>query len=206
MSARSVNNSASTSNAHIGPRSNLLGSTGGATGSTTSGAAPARDSIGAASLSHARESLSRHNSLVSSKPSGPSSPFLASSIYGDNMPVALQHRQSSSHQQGNIPGLHISLQTTNLSVTRSLIRSNNLVSPRYEEIAYHRAELELAKRENEALRRRIRELELDLNGRRQSNVRRSSSDVPNTTMSMPPMPGDGAIGEEVPDNAKGECK
>ena len=39
---------------------------------------------------------------------------------------------------------------------------------RYEEVAHHRSELEIVKRENEALRRRIRDLERALSSRRQS--------------------------------------
>lgn len=37
-------------------------------------------------------------------------------------------------------------------------------TPRYEEVAHYRQELEEAKRENEALKRRIRELERALRG------------------------------------------
>ena len=44
-------------------------------------------------------------------------------------------------------------------------RSASVVStPRYEEVAHYRQELEEAKRENEALKRRIRELERALRG------------------------------------------
>lgn len=40
---------------------------------------------------------------------------------------------------------------------------------RYEEAAYHRAELEAVKRENEALRRRVRELERCLSEARRAD-------------------------------------
>jgi hypothetical protein len=40
-----------------------------------------------------------------------------------------------------------------------------VAAARYEEAAFHRSELEAVKRENEALRQRIRELERSLGGR-----------------------------------------
>lgn len=49
-------------------------------------------------------------------------------------------------------------------------RASSVVStPRYEEVAHYRQELEEAKRENELLRRRIRELERVIRGRRSSS-------------------------------------
>ena len=58
---------------------------------------------------------------------------------------------------------------------------------RYEEIALHRSELELVKRENDALRRRIQELERSLRNRRQPDVGRSRSGSTSTSASMPQM-------------------
>lgn len=46
---------------------------------------------------------------------------------------------------------------------------------RYEETAYHRLELDSVKRENETLKRRIRELERTLRARRQSDASLSQS-------------------------------
>lgn len=43
-------------------------------------------------------------------------------------------------------------------------------TPRYEEVLLHRAELEEAKKENDKLRRRVRELEAMVRGRRASSV------------------------------------
>lgn len=51
-----------------------------------------------------------------------------------------------------------------------------LSTPRYEEMAQHKMELEEAKRENEALRRKVRELEAALRGRRSSSVTSSVSE------------------------------
>ena len=57
---------------------------------------------------------------------------------------------------------------------------------RYEETAYHRHELDAVKRENEALKRRIRELERTLRARRQSDasVNRARSESVSTTASV----------------------
>lgn len=43
-------------------------------------------------------------------------------------------------------------------------------TPRYEEVLLHRQELEEAKKENERLRRRVRELEAVVRGRRESST------------------------------------
>ncbi|KAF1932990.1 uncharacterized protein M421DRAFT_24128, partial [Didymella exigua CBS 183.55] len=59
------------------------------------------------------------------------------------------HRHSVSSQQGSV----------------EMRRSSSIVStPRYEEVALHRAELEEVKRENEVLKQRIRELERAIRG------------------------------------------
>ncbi|SPO05460.1 uncharacterized protein DNG_08147 [Cephalotrichum gorgonifer] len=55
---------------------------------------------------------------------------------------------------------------------------------RYEETAFYRAELEVAKRENEGLKRRIRELERSLRERRASDAGRSRSESVSTTTSV----------------------
>lgn len=69
-------------------------------------------------------------------------------------------------------------------------RSSHLPSAagtsRYEEAAHHRSELDIVKRENESLRRRIRDLERSLNSRRQSDIGRDRSDSASTGTSVPP--------------------
>ena len=55
---------------------------------------------------------------------------------------------------------------------------------RYEETAFHRHELEAVKRENDTLRRRIRELERTLSARRQSDASRTRSESVSTTASV----------------------
>jgi hypothetical protein len=46
---------------------------------------------------------------------------------------------------------------------------------RYEEVIMHKQELEEAKKENERLRKRVRELEAQVRGRRESSAVRSSA-------------------------------
>ena len=72
------------------------------------------------------------------------------------------HRYSASAQPAGAP------QTGDVPSAQG--RTNSVVStPRYEEVAHYRQELEEAKRENELLRRRIRELERVIRGRRSSS-------------------------------------
>ncbi|KAL1890998.1 hypothetical protein Cpir12675_005155 [Ceratocystis pirilliformis] len=65
------------------------------------------------------------------------------------------------------------------------------VTPRYEETALYRAELEAAKRENDALKRRIRELERMVRNRRPSDASRQRSESVSTTASINPTIGSG---------------
>jgi hypothetical protein len=108
------------------------------------------------------QSLSRQNSLTSSRRSGASSPALLSNSFSgpDHFPSFYSQRPTpSSHPSSQ----HISTHPVHLSgQERERDRLDSGVSiggSRYEEVAYHRSELEAVKRENEALRRRIRELE-----------------------------------------------
>jgi hypothetical protein len=57
---------------------------------------------------------------------------------------------------------------------------------RYEETSYHRHELEAVKRENEALKKKIRDLERTLRARRQSDASRTRSESESTTASVGP--------------------
>lgn len=49
-------------------------------------------------------------------------------------------------------------------------RSSYVPTARYEEVTHYRSELEIVRRENESLRRRVKELERSLNRRRQSDA------------------------------------
>lgn len=150
---------------------NTVGTTGGIAGSTISGIAPARENT-IPRQTHPGDSLSRNGS-VASRRSQASSPSLASSLYqGDQFPNLYPHRQSNPslpHQQAFNP-------TSN--------RSSYTPSARYEEVTHQRAELDIVKRENENLRRRIRDLERSLRSRRQSEGDRLRSDSASTGISV----------------------
>ena len=171
LSTRSANTAATTASGLTGMSGSTVGTTGGVAGSTISGIAPARDSA-IPRQTHAGDSLSRNGS-VASRRSQASSPSLASSLYqGDQFPNLYPHRQSN-------PSLPYP-QAFNPASNRSSYTS----SARYEEVTHHRAELEMVKRENENLRRRIRDLERSLSNRRQSEGDRLRSDSTSTGISI----------------------
>ncbi|KAI9881256.1 MAG: hypothetical protein M1830_005542 [Pleopsidium flavum] len=164
-----------------------VGTTAGVAGSTVSGIAPARDSTAPptsqAAADRARDTLSRQNSMTSSRRSGTSSPSISSSLqHTDHFlhSYSSRHSISSQHGGGNHPqSVQFAPQST---LSPDNPRSPSLSSAaaattRYEEAAYHRSELDVVKRENETLRRRIRELERSLSSRRDSDAgrRRSTS-------------------------------
>ena len=160
LSSRSVNTAATTATGLTGTSGSTVGTTAGVAGSTISGVAPPRDTM--APYSHRREPLSRQSS-VTSRRSEASSPSLSSSLYqGDHFPNFYNHRHTSSASQAQLP--HSQQVVASGNSRSSYVPSTQ----RYEEAAHHRSELEVVKRENEALRRRIRELERSLSNRRQS--------------------------------------
>lgn len=119
------------------------------------------------SMDVARPDISRQNSQSAASQRGPSasvpaSPYLTSS-----------HRQSI---QGNAGDSHGTSHPRSPSITAAV------AAARYEEAAFHRAELDAVKRENEALKQRIRDLEKSL-----SNRSREGSDA-----SRPPTAGPSA--------------
>lgn len=161
-----------------------FGTTAGVAGSAISGITPARD-VPAPYSSYPRDALSRHNSITSSRRSEASSPSLSSSLHqGDHFPNLLPLRQSSSSQHGHSQSAHI--QTMGTGNARSSYLPSAVGTSRYEEAAHHRSELDIVKRENESLRRRIRELERSLNSRRQPDMGRNRSDSASTGTSVPP--------------------
>lgn len=94
------------------------------------------------------QSPSRHNS-TSSRRSGASSPAISGSFTNaEHFPSFYQQRPGLPHHQHS---------------TSSITSTENVqLSGRYEETAIHKQELEGVKRENELLKRRIRELERTL--------------------------------------------
>jgi hypothetical protein len=154
-----------------------LSTVGGITGSITS-VAPDR-SRGTQPQS---QSLSRQNSMTGSRRSGASSPAPLSSAQS-----SYQHPDHfpSFYSQRPIPHREPSF---GQGAGAEVLRSESVISVpttgRYEETAYHRHELEAVKRENELLKRRIRELEQTLRTRRQSDASRTRSESVSTTASM----------------------
>lgn len=70
-------------------------------------------------------------------------------------------------------------------MARSPSLGSGVATARYEEVIQHRFELEAVKRENEALKRRIRDLERNLSSRRRSDRGRDRSESASTSASVP---------------------
>ncbi|KUJ20735.1 uncharacterized protein LY89DRAFT_578410 [Mollisia scopiformis] len=156
------------------------------TADRTRGSLPRHDS----NTQPASISLSRQNSTTGSRRSGASSPAPLSSAQssyqphpGDHFPSyytsrPIPHRDPSSSSLAMMSG------------GSEMARQDSITSlqttGRYEEAAFHRHELEAVKRENEALRRRVRDLERTLRQRRQSDasVGRGRSESVSTTASV----------------------
>ncbi|PGH31353.1 hypothetical protein GX50_05892 [[Emmonsia] crescens] len=168
-------------------------SVGGATSGVIAGGvtsiAPSREreapsSSSRPSLDITRGSLSREASVASRRRSGNASPSLSSSYqpHGEhlshhhtpnpNSPHPPSHSYPHSHRSSltshpvPIPTSQPSATTADHARSGSISSSTGMLS-RYEEAAQHRAELEAVKRENDMLRRRIRELEANLKDYRQ---------------------------------------
>lgn len=178
LSTRSATTAATTATGASGISGSTVGTAAGIAGSTVSGVAPARDTM--TSYSHSRDPLSRQSS-VASRRSEASSPSLSSSLYqGEQFPSLYGHRHTSSASQQQTP--QQSQQPTNVGNTRSSYIPS---TQRYEEATHQRSELEIVKRENEALRRRVRELERSLSNRRDSAAEMSRRESTSTNASVP---------------------
>ncbi|KAL8804636.1 MAG: hypothetical protein Q9182_002444 [Xanthomendoza sp. 2 TL-2023] len=180
LSTRSMNTTATTTSGFTGLSGSTVGTTGGVAGSTVSGIARARDSH----PGHV-QSMSRQNSTASSRRSQASSPSLSSSLLqSDHFPNLIPLRHASSSQP-NPPSAHLLQQTLSPAASaRSSYIPSNAAMARYEETTHHRVEMESVKRENEMLRRRIRELERRLGSRRASSVSHVPSDTESTGASI----------------------
>lgn len=132
-------------------------------------------------------SLSRQNSMTGVHRSGASSPAPLSGSYGhadqfshfyhQQRPSVLPHREYSS---GTVPTMSGGAGGDVGSAT------SVPTTGRYEEAALQRQELESVKRENEALKKKIRELERTLRDRRRSDasLTRPRSESVSTTASV----------------------
>ena len=196
LSARSANTAATTATTATGitgTSGSTVGTTAGVAGSTVSGL-PGRDAINHP-YTYARDPLSRQSS-VASRRSEASSPSLSSSLYqGDHFPNLHPHRHNSTtpHNQPS-------------SSPQQVLNIGNIRVPstqRYEEATHHRSELEIVKRENESLRRRIQELERSLSSRRQSGngITRSGSVSTNASIPLTAVTGGRGRGTEEDEDA-----
>lgn len=178
MSTRSATTAATTAAGVSNTSSSAVGTTAGLAGSTVSGIAPARDTT--TSYSHARDPLSRQSSIASRR-SETSSPSLSSSLYqGEHFPSSYGHRHTSS-------ATHQAPSQTQQVMNAGGARSSYITpTQRYEEATHQRSELETVKKENEALRRRVRELERSLSSRRESAAGSSRRESVSTNASIPP--------------------
>ncbi|KAL6890697.1 hypothetical protein GGI43DRAFT_387500 [Trichoderma evansii] len=132
-------------------------------------------------------SLSRQNSSASRR-SQTGSPAPPSSIDPSNY----------FHQQRIPAAANNSIMMSSVVATPGSSVLGDQMSPglmpatlRYEETAFYRQELDNAKKENEALKRRIRELERVVRERRSSDASRNRSDSASTTASASVAPGGG---------------
>ncbi|KAF2786140.1 hypothetical protein K505DRAFT_380462 [Melanomma pulvis-pyrius CBS 109.77] len=128
-------------------------------------------------------SARRHRSSSSVSRTSINAPYNGPTTYSTGIPLTSatsgiphsHHRYSASSQQPGDP--------SSAQQARSASRSASVVStPRYEEVAHYKQELEEAKRENETLKSRIRELERAIRG---------DTDNQRGRRGAPPAPGSG---------------
>lgn len=122
--------------------SSAAGTTNGVAGSTISGIAPPRESFIPSSHSTSRDPLSRQSS-VASRRSETSSPSI----------------MSGDPHAGYGSGRHSFSAAAPLGAPAGHRLSSGAISVRHDDAGQTRAELDMVKRENEALKQRIRELE-----------------------------------------------
>ncbi|KAH7077922.1 hypothetical protein BKA63DRAFT_274577 [Paraphoma chrysanthemicola] len=138
-------------------------------------------------------SVASTTSVASSGTSGvvldPNDPAYAGSLTGSLHPTpSRRHRSSSSVSRSGLPPgvlphrYSISSQSAaNPDPSHRDHRSSSVVStPRYEEVAQHRAELEAVKRENDMLKQRIRDLERMIRSG-DADAQRGRQGAPSTT-------------------------
>jgi hypothetical protein len=142
-------------------------------------------------------SVASTTSIASSAASGalldPNDSSHAGSVTGSmQMTPSRRHRSSSSVSRSGLPPgsyphrYSISSQPAAGDPTHRDHRSSSVVStPRYEEVAQQRAELEDVKRENEALKQRIRDLERMIRSSGDADAQRGRRGAPSTASTVP---------------------
>ncbi|EEP76808.1 predicted protein [Uncinocarpus reesii 1704] len=141
---------------------------------SVSGITPPRDSVvlPRPALDHHRGKISREPSLTSPGLSGTSSPALMSSLQRPGeKPISSNHPSPNNHLGSS--AFRPSPTLTDDSRCGRLPSSS--IAARYEEATARKAELDAARRENEVLRRRVRELEMILGQYRRSSPTRQAS-------------------------------
>ena len=132
------------------------------------------------------------------------------------IPLSRQDSAASRHSQGASPAMSFSLDPSSyfhqqrIPVPTSIPGSStspaagtanfpDQMSPglvpatlRYEETAFHRGELETAKKENDSLKKRIRELEKQVKERKETEATRTRSESVSTTASISAIPAGGS--------------
>ncbi|KAK3384597.1 hypothetical protein B0T24DRAFT_515234 [Lasiosphaeria ovina] len=155
--------------------------------------APVRPSqppaLGGISLSRQNSSASRRSRAGSPSPA----PHPYSAHASQNPTLSQSQPQSYTQSSLNDPAMvnyfaqrlpahpsniSVSAVATPGSTTSELSPGILPATTRYEETAYYRAELENVKRENEALKRRVRDLERTIRDRRPSDASRTSQPAP----------------------------
>ena len=141
-------------------------------------------------LTRELSALRAHSASVASTTSSAaeSSATHAESLTGPTHPTSSRrHRSSSSVSRSGLPPgsyphrYSVSSQPATGDASQRDHRSSSVVStPRYEEVAQHKAELEEVKRENEVLKQRIRDLE--------RMIRRGEGDGQRGRRGAPPAP------------------
>ncbi|KAI3398230.1 hypothetical protein diail_9707 [Diaporthe ilicicola] len=144
---------------------------------------PAPIRPGATALSRQNSTQSHSRQSLSSSPAHASS--FASSHMADAAHAGYFHLRSAPGASAQAPS-HSQVTPGPGSASTEMMSPNVMsVTSRYEETAFHRQELETVKRENDALKRRIRELERLVRERRASDAStRPRSESVSTTASV----------------------
>jgi hypothetical protein len=146
---------------------------------------PVPTSIGGISMSRQNSTASRRSRAESPAPLGSS--YSQSHSYGASSHIADATAGSGYFHPRNTSGGHaLHLASSTAATTASSELSPGLMqgTSRYEETAFFRSELESVKRENDALKRRVRDLERLVRDRRSSDASRTRSESVSTTASV----------------------
>lgn len=156
-------------------------------------------------LTRELSALRAHSASVASTTSSAAESAVAhtEALAGPTHPTSSRrHRSSSSVSRSGLPPgsysqrYSVSSQSTSNDPLHRDHRSSSVVStPRYEEVALHKAEMEEVKKENEMLKQRIKELERIVRSSG-SDAQRGRSGAPTAQSTVVPASGDAAPSQE----------